>query len=148
MSFAPQTEPVARRPRLGQTVRMAQIVHSALLGAIVLYVGITVVFAPPVKPVAAPVIGALAAVAISGAMMALILRSRLVGPAEEVLRNHPEDDSALGQWRAGQIVSLALAEAVVLYGLVLKFLGAEWRVAGTFFAAGALLMVIFTPRHP
>jgi hypothetical protein len=31
-------------------------------------------------------------------------------------------------------------------GFLVKMLGADWRTAGPFFAAGILLMVLWTPR--
>ncbi len=39
-----------------------------------------------------------------------------------------------------------MCNAVPLFGLLLKFLGASWNVAGPFFAVGILLMLVWTPR--
>jgi hypothetical protein len=39
-----------------------------------------------------------------------------------------------------------MASTIVLFGLVLKCLGATWNVASWFFIAGFLLLLAWTPR--
>jgi hypothetical protein len=76
------------------------------------------------------------------------IRSRKLGPAFETLRNVPDDVRALGLWRQGVIISDSLAMAVVLFGVVLHFLGApSWQVA-SFFIVGAGAMLLWWPRQP
>jgi len=133
---------------LEQALRGMRIVHAFLLVSIVLYVDVAAKVAPHVRPVAPSFIGAISGIAVIVGVVAFIFRSRTVAPAEETLRLNPQDSTALRRWRAGQITSLALAESVVLDGFVLRFVGAEWRVAGLFFVAGAALMLLFTPRRP
>jgi hypothetical protein len=58
----------------------------------------------------------------------------------------PQDATSLKQWRSGQIVSFAFAESVVLYGFLLKFLGAGWNIAGMFFVVGILVLLAWTPK--
>ena len=50
----------------------------------------------------------------------LIARQRMLPPAEDVLRTRPDDVVALLRWRAANILTLVLAESVVLYGFVLQ----------------------------
>ena len=148
MSAGPQPQRDGSQPIFEQSYKLARIIHAGLLLTVVLYAGIAAALAPGTRAIPAVLPIALGAVAGLLAVAALVLRSRLVGPSEEILRTRPDDLSAMARWRVGQIISFALAEAVVLYGLVLKFVGAEWKVAGVFFAAGAALMLMFTPQRP
>ena len=59
---------------------------------------------------------------------------------------HPNDPAALNQWRLGMIGSFVFAETIALLGFVLRFLGAQWKIAGSFFAFAILLMLLWTPR--
>src|SRR6266478_3490445 len=77
---------------------------------------------------------------------AAFLRRRMIKPSEESLRSNPDDESALKKWRTGVIVSLVMASTIVLFGLVLKFMGATWNVASWFFIVGILLLLAWTPR--
>jgi hypothetical protein len=47
---------------------------------------------------------------------------------------------------AGNLVSFAFAESVMLFGVVLKFLGERWSVASLFFGVGLLLLLLWSPR--
>ena len=78
--------------------------------------------------------------------VAAFLRRRMIKPSEESLRSNPDDESALKKWRTGVILSLAMASTIVLFGLVLKFMGATWNVASWFFIVGILLLLAWTPR--
>ena len=56
---------------------------------------------------------------------------------------------ALRQWKAGQIVGMAFAEAIVFYGVVVRMvLDGTLRQASSFFVAGLLLLLLWTPRMP
>lgn len=78
--------------------------------------------------------------------IAFFFRATKLAPALEALRTNPNDPAALTQWRAQNILSFCFAETVVLMGFVLKFQGAEWKIAGIFFAVGILLLLLWTPR--
>jgi len=88
----------------------------------------------------------LAAVAVTDVMVGIAVRKKRVDAPMEVLRREPENGGALTQWRAGNIFSFAQAETVTLFGVALKFLGANWSVAGIFFFLGLVLMLLWTPR--
>ena len=77
---------------------------------------------------------------------AAFLRSRMIRPSEESLRSNPNDETALKKWRTGVIVSLGMASTIVLFGVVLKFMGATWNVASWFFIVGIVLLLAWTPR--
>jgi hypothetical protein len=78
--------------------------------------------------------------------IAFSFRTRKLHAAEERLRSNSQDAAALILWRSGVIISYCFAEAVVLFGFVLKILGGPWNIASIFFAVGVLLMLLWTPR--
>jgi hypothetical protein len=63
-----------------------------------------------------------------------------------MLRRQPQDPLALGRWRAGNLASLALCEAVALYGFVLRMLGGTFLGVTPYYAVAILLMLAWTPR--
>jgi len=91
-----------------------------------------------------------AIVALAAAMVGatLLVRRVMVKPAESTLAGDPENATALTRWRASYIVTFALSETVALYGIVLRFIGVEFRQVVPLFVAGFILMLYFTPRRP
>jgi uncharacterized membrane protein YgdD (TMEM256/DUF423 family) len=70
----------------------------------------------------------------------------MIKSSEESLRSNANDESALKKWRTGVIVSLVMASTIVLFGVVLKFMGETWNVASWFFIVGIVLLLAWTPR--
>ena len=60
----------------------------------------------------------------------------MIQPALEALRTKADDIALLGRWRSGAILSATLAEAVVLFGVVIHLLGGERRSGGRFLDRG------------
>lgn len=77
------------------------------------------------------------------------LRSRLLRRSRETLMNKGADAKAAKQWEAGQILSLAVAEGVAYYGLVVRmvFRGTLFQ-ASIFYLMGILLLLYWTPHRP
>lgn len=77
------------------------------------------------------------------------LRSRMLRQSKEKLMRNTSDPKAAKQWEAGQVISLAMAESVAYWGLVIRvvFHGALWQ-ASIFYVMGALLLLLWTPRMP
>ena len=77
------------------------------------------------------------------------LRSRMLRQSKEKLMRNTADAKAAKQWEAGQVISLAMAEGVAYWGLVIRmvFHGASWQ-ASIFYVMGVLLLLIWTPRMP
>jgi hypothetical protein len=77
------------------------------------------------------------------------LRSRMLRQSNEKLMRNTADAKAVKQWEAGQIISLAMAEGVAYWGLVIRmvFHGDLWQ-ASVFYVMGALLLLFWTPRMP
>jgi hypothetical protein len=72
--------------------------------------------------------------------------------AMEKRRVFADPDAALGKayfsFMTPFILSIALSEAIALFGMVLAVLGFEKIVAAPFFVAGAVLIAIRFPTHP
>jgi hypothetical protein len=76
----------------------------------------------------------------------IFFRRRNLLPAAAQLRVDANNVSAITRWRLGNLFSFCISMNVVLFGFVLKILGSTWIVAGPFFAAGILLLVLWRPR--
>ena len=101
---------------------------------------------PQEKPMPFFIPVAFGVVCISEIVLALFLRAQYISASEDILRAEPQNFPALAKWKVGNILSFVFAEVVTLFGLVLKFLGAGWNVAGIFFGVGLCLMLLWTPR--
>ena len=130
------------------SLRLLRIIQLALLVSVVFYIAIAEKVGPQVPKDVKQMQMILMALAVGVVGTIFIFRQRMLTHAEEALRSQPEDVVALACWRAGNIITLVLAEAVVLYGLVLRFMGGTLLQAAPFYAAGALLMVVWGPRRP
>jgi len=77
------------------------------------------------------------------------IRHRLIRRTEEALAKDASSPKALRQWQAGHIVGMASAEAIVLYGVVVRMVigGALWQ-ASLFYVTGLFLLLLWTPRMP
>lgn len=76
-------------------------------------------------------------------------RRRMIHRSEELLAQDASNPKALKQWEAGNVLVLAMAEAVVLWGLVMRMVlgGAFWQ-ASLFYSTGLFLLLLWTPRMP
>jgi len=89
---------------------------------------------------------ALGLVGISEIGIGFFLRSKFLAEAEAILREDGQNRAAMLKWRTGNLLSFCFAETISLFGVVLKFLGYEWRIAGVFFGVGLLLLILWTPQ--
>jgi hypothetical protein len=94
------------------------------------------------------VIQVISLVAASEVIVIVLLRRKLVVPALTLLGTQPDDPSALARWQSGYIATWALSVCIALYGLVLRYLGFDFRQLLPFFIAGCALMVFYTPCPP
>jgi hypothetical protein len=80
---------------------------------------------------------------------AFSLRSRLVDRSKERLGSDPADARAARGWEVGQIVTLAMAEGVAFWGLVVRmvFGGTLWQ-ASLFYLSALALILLWAPRLP
>jgi|SRR5271157_3674331 len=124
--------------------RFIQTIRFVMLGSIVAY-GYIVWWLPSAaipNPLLFRVLTALSVTLVVGIF---VLRRLQVLPVESVLAVQPDDAKALGRWRQGYIVTYVLSEAIVLYGLVLHFLGFRATKVAPFFVAGFVLILFFRP---
>lgn len=135
--------------QLDERLRTLRILQAAFLGAIILYAGLGEVLASTsgngIDPLLRNVIVGAAA---TGIVFLAVLRRNLLGPAEDRLRTNPNDAPMIQKWYAGNFISMAFGETIALLGLVLRFLGAELAYAGVFYSAGAIIIIILSPRKP
>jgi hypothetical protein len=119
-----------------------------MLISIGLYAFIAGCFGPASTIVSPAFIYAIVALAAAMVGAVLMVRWLMVEPAESILAGDSENAAALKRWRAGYLVTFVASEAVALYGIVLRFMGVEFRQAIPFFVAGFILMLFFGPRRP
>ena len=100
------------------------------------------------QPVSAELYDGIAIVALVSAVAAFATRARMLGPAFAKLRANPDDPDGHKRWRVGTLISDSLALSIVLYGFVLRFMGATSRQAAPFYAGGFALMILWWPRRP
>jgi hypothetical protein len=77
------------------------------------------------------------------------IRSRLIARSRQALAKDASDPKALKPWVSGQIIGIAIAENIALWGLVVRMVlgGAFWQ-ALLFYTASLILLLIWTPRLP
>ena len=80
--------------------------------------------------------------------VALFSRLKMLQPAAETLQTNPDDQSALARWRIGNLLSCLLAEAGVLLGFALRFMGGTITQSLPFYIIGIGLMLVWWPRRP
>jgi F0F1-type ATP synthase membrane subunit c/vacuolar-type H+-ATPase subunit K len=92
---------------------------------------------------------AVAALALSAVLWGASMRGRVIVSSEKALARDACDPKALRRWESGQILGMAFAESIVLWGLVVRTVlgGALWQ-ASVFYAAGFILLLFWTPRMP
>ncbi len=127
-------------------LRVARVLHVALLVMVVVDFDISYRFAPIQNQISPILVYAITFVGLNEIGVAAFLRSRMIKPSEESLSSNPNDEPALKKWWTGVIVTLVMASTIVLFGLVLKFMGATWNVACWVFIMGTLLLLAWTPR--
>lgn len=133
---------------MNQVMKTLRAVQWALLGSIVLYVALGVVVRPVrgnIDPSLSYIFTTLA-VAVIGAIF--VVRRTLVFRVESSLANEPNEAVSLNHWRTGYIVTYALCEALALFGLVQRFLGARVEQSVPYYLGGFVLLVFFRPRQP
>ena len=128
------------------TLTQMRLLHVTFVVTQFLFIYMLTMIQPTGRPVQPVFVFAMAGVALADCGVGLFLRQSKVKAPEERLRRQPDDAGALNEWRVGNIMSVAFAEVCGLLGFVVKILGAEWKVAGAFFAFAILLLLLWTPR--
>ena len=129
-----------------KTIAEVWTIYATFVITFFLFIFIIQMVKPPEKPVSPAVIGAFVFAAISYVPIGATMRKKFLAGASENLSKNPADPKGLGLWRLGNVLSFCFAESAMLFGVVLKFLGARWTIAGTFFGFGLVLLVLWMPR--
>lgn len=77
-----------------------------------------------------------------------VVRRTLVLRAAESLATDPDDAVSLKHWTSGYLATYALCEALALFGLIERFLGATLRQSLSYYLGGFVLLLFFRPRQP
>ena len=80
--------------------------------------------------------------------IALLFRRIMVKRAETVLAANSEDRLGLARWATGHIMIFAFCESIVLFGMILRYMGFSLIQVAAFYIAGAGMMLYATPRLP
>jgi hypothetical protein len=128
-----------------KTLIEVRILHAVFLMTVFLLAFTVQMFNRQEQPVSPVIPLAIACVAVSDIGIGFVMRKKLMDKATEVFASK-EEGKGLQAWRFANIYSFAHAETVVLLGVTLKALGANWKVAAPFFAVGFALLVWWTPR--
>jgi hypothetical protein len=130
-----------------KALRAMRLVHIGLVFAAAAYLAVPwLVGKPMMRKTPMAMILALGAVAFASLAGAGLLRARLLPAAGEALRRNADDAGAIQRWRAVVLLSLALSETAVLFGLALRLAGAPGKVCAIFYGAGIFLLLAWTPR--
>jgi hypothetical protein len=123
-----------------------RLVHVIMLAAIVGHLYTAEVLPKHAADLPVTFVASLSIMAALEVAIAFFFRQRMLPSALETMRSNPEDATALGRWRAANILSMVFAPSVSLLGFVLRFLGGSRPVAWLFFLASIILMWLWRPR--
>lgn len=127
--------------------RFLQVLYFALFATVGMYWVVLELLGPSIEPRdVGPVKMALQGIAGGTALGVLYLRFARLGP---LLADTTADPAQLlPRLRLHYILCYTLSEAVALYGLVLRLLGASREEVVAFFAAAVILFALCYPRPP
>src|SRR5262245_33579638 len=134
---------------MDRQLRTLRIIHAAMVAAAILYVALAeFVLHRSDKKIGTAAYSMVAILAAVVASAVFKVRDQFLRQPSEILRMQPDDIGALGRWRVGYVLLLSMAEAIVLYGLLARFMGASWQGAAPFYVMGIALLFAFYPRRP
>jgi hypothetical protein len=133
--------------QLSASLKMMRIMTVAFVAACSMFVYIAENVLQPASHTPDPLIfKVFASIAIAAGAVALFLRVKRI-PAS-LNRLAAGEAAAWGAWRGSHMLGLALSESVVLFGFVLRQLGATRDQVLPFYVGGFLLLALFFPRRP
>jgi len=130
------------------TLRGLRTLHLILLVAMLLYVVIAERTQHQPIDMNRKFLAGITGVAVIMIGLALYLQVKKIRPAMEALQAKPDDIDSLSTWRFTSLVCYVLAEAVVLFGFCLRFLGGARTLSIPFYGVGIVLMLFLFPRRP
>ncbi|HXN22496.1 MAG TPA: hypothetical protein VOA41_07110 [Candidatus Dormibacteraeota bacterium] len=127
-------------------IRQTRVLHAVMLFTMFLYALVGEKMGPIPSPLQPTFYRAFVILAAALVVVALVLRSRILAPAVEALKAHPDDSVAWTRWRVGNTITFVLCESVALFGFALRMLGGKLAASLPLYAAAILLMLIWAPR--
>ncbi len=131
-----------------RALKTLRAVQWAMLASILLYGVVGEAAGPVVHPVDPAVSYLFATLGVAIVGVIFVVRRTLVLRAAESLATQPDDSLSLNHWKTGYIATYALCEALALFGLVLRFLGASLQQSMPYYLGGFVLLFFFRPRQP
>jgi hypothetical protein len=128
------------------SLRRMRVLQAVFMAIVVLYGYAAESLAPRGVELDAPLFKGIAIAAACAVLLAYFMRRKKLSPALEKLRANSDDSEALKSWRSIILVSLILAEAVALFGLLIRIMGGSRGASWPFFLVALILMVIWGPR--
>lgn len=132
------------------SLRFLRIVHGVMLLSLLVYALLPEWVNPHLDHPPNPVVF-YAITAMSAAIVAIVffVRRKLIRASEELATDMTKPNIAADlRWRKGYILCFALCEAIGLYGLVLRFMGFNFRQVVYFYVVAIILMIYCRPTLP
>jgi hypothetical protein len=129
-------------------LKILRIVQWGMLASILLYAAIGLVIHPGVRMLDPGVSYIFTTLSVALIGVIFVVRRTLVFRSEESLATHPDDAISVNQWKTGYITTYALCEALALFGLIERFLGANVQQSLPYYIGGFVLLFFFRPRQP
>ena len=128
-------------------LKQIRIIWTAMVVAAFIYVWLPEYVQVQPREIPPSIMPVFAALGVSMIVAIVVFRKIYISKAELVLQRDSNDASALLRWRTGQITTMALCEGLVLYGLVLRFMGATRYQAAPMYIIGIGAFIIFRPQR-
>jgi hypothetical protein len=142
-----------RKPPQGQaltstfknsSLREMRIIQFIFLATILGYAYVAELLSPPSSSVQPVIVGTFSILAVFTVLVVFALRGRLLPSAVEALQRG--DANGVRRWRSANILSMVPAQAIGMFGLVLRTMGCSRHVAWPFFLGAIILLLVWTPR--
>ena len=116
------------------------------VGFAVAEIGISEYFAHDRGPISPITFWILTVLALYGALGVRTFKRRLIDVGRAQLQTNPLDPKGFRRARAGYLMNFVIGNSVVMYGFLLRFLGAERMHVVPFYVLGLGLIAMFWPR--
>jgi len=123
-------------------------VQWALLASVAVYAILGAVVRPMARGVDPSLSYVFSTLGVAIVGMIFVVRRTLALRSAESLASHPDDALALRHWKSGYFATYALSEALVLFGLILRFTGGNFERSFPFYIGGFALLFFFAPKEP
>jgi len=130
------------------TLRSLRTVHVILIASILVYMWLPSRLRARPRPLNPVFYESLIAMALLMVGVIVLIRNLMLQRSAEQLVLRPDDSSLIRKWHQAYLTIFCLCEGLVLYGLVLRFVGATLLQTVPFYLGGLILMLCFSPKRP